>query len=125
MTTNTTGIATFHSVVLDCTDTSGLADFYSAITGWPVRDDSDQDWAGITSPNGVTIDFQRADEYTPPQWPGTNPPQQFHLDFTVPDLDDAEAKALAIGARKHEYQPGESFRVFLDPAGHPFCLCRE
>jgi hypothetical protein len=26
------------------------------------------------------------------------------------------------GATKHEHQPGMSFRVFLDPAGHPFCL---
>ena len=32
---------------------------------------------------------------------------------------------LAIGARKHEHQPGTTFRVFLDPAGHPFCLCLE
>ncbi len=43
----------------------------------------------------------------------------------VPDLDAAEAQVLEIGARKHEHQPGETFRVFTDPAGHPFCLCRE
>ncbi len=30
---------------------------------------------------------------------------------------------LAVGARKHPHQPGTTFRVFLDPAGHPFCLC--
>jgi hypothetical protein len=29
---------------------------------------------------------------------------------------------LTIGARKAEVQPGETFRVFLDPVGHPFCL---
>ncbi|WP_346434207.1 VOC family protein [Phytohabitans maris] len=29
----------------------------------------------------------------------------------------------SIGATKHPHQPGTSFRVFLDPAGHPFCLC--
>ena len=29
---------------------------------------------------------------------------------------------LAPGAAKHEHQPGTTFRVFLDPAGHPFCL---
>jgi len=32
---------------------------------------------------------------------------------------------LVLGATKHEHQPGTSFRVFLDPAGHPFCLCVE
>ena len=26
---------------------------------------------------------------------------------------------------KADYQPGTTFRVFLDPAGHPFCLCVE
>ena len=29
-----------------------------------------------------------------------------------------------LGATKHDHQPKpDSFRVFLDPAGHPFCLC--
>jgi glyoxalase superfamily protein len=30
---------------------------------------------------------------------------------------------IALGATKAEYQPGTTFRVMLDPAGHPFCLC--
>ncbi|NUR94484.1 MAG: VOC family protein, partial [Kribbellaceae bacterium] len=50
-------------------------------------------------------------------------PQQLHLDVMVRDLDEAEREVLAIGATKAEYQPGTTFRVFLDPAGHPFCLC--
>jgi hypothetical protein len=50
-------------------------------------------------------------------------PQQLHLDVVVPDLDDGEAEVLRIGATKAEHQPGTTFRVFLDPAGHPFCLC--
>ena len=49
-------------------------------------------------------------------------PQQIHLDLEVDDLDAGEAAVVALGARKHEVQPGETFRVFLDPAGHPFCL---
>ncbi|MEQ7129412.1 VOC family protein [Actinopolymorpha sp. B11F2] len=28
-----------------------------------------------------------------------------------------------MGARRAEVQPGgDAYRVFLDPAGHPFCL---
>jgi Glyoxalase-like domain len=38
-------------------------------------------------------------------------------------LDAGEAAVVELGATKHEHQPGTSFRVFLDPAGHPFCLC--
>ena len=31
---------------------------------------------------------------------------------------------LELGARVHEHQPTQEgdFRVYLDPAGHPFCL---
>ena len=34
-----------------------------------------------------------------------------------------ERYALGLGATKADHQPGTTFRVFLDPAGHPFCLC--
>ena len=49
-------------------------------------------------------------------------PQQLHLDFDVDDLDVGEEQVLALGARKAEVQPGKTFRVYIDPAGHPFCL---
>jgi len=45
-----------------------------------------------------------------------------HVDV-VDDLDGCEADVLDLGATKHDHQPGTSFRVFLDPAGHPFFLC--
>lgn len=50
-------------------------------------------------------------------------PQQFHLDVMVDDLDAAEAAVLELGARKAAHQPETTFRVFLGPAGHPFCTC--
>jgi hypothetical protein len=46
-----------------------------------------------------------------------------HLDVIVDDLDAGETAVLGLGATKHAHQPGTTFRVFLDPAGHPFCLC--
>ena len=33
-----------------------------------------------------------------------------------------EARCVALGAKVPEHQPGETWRVLLDPAGHPFCL---
>jgi hypothetical protein len=30
---------------------------------------------------------------------------------------------LAAGAVKFDHQPGDHYRVYADPAGHPFCLC--
>jgi catechol 2,3-dioxygenase-like lactoylglutathione lyase family enzyme len=115
------GIARFSLVALDCRDPQALAAFYGAVTGWPVDDDGG-DWVELRSPGGPTIAFQRVPDHRPPVWPGAEHPQQAHLDFDVPDLDVGEEQVLALGARKAEFQPGETFRVFLDPAGHPFCL---
>lgn len=117
------GVAALSGIVLDCPDPLALAGFYSALSGWPVAADSSPEWATIVTPWKVALGFQRVDEYLPPAWPGTEPPQQFHLDFDVDDLDAGEAAVLQLGATKAGYQPGQSFRVFLDPAGHPFCLC--
>ena len=118
-----TAIASFAVTVLDCREPRVLAEFYSALTGAPIVRAED-DWcpAGRRT-RGVALAFQLAPDHEPPQWPGGEHPQQFHLDFDVPDLDVGEAQVLAIGARKHDHQPGTTFRVFLDPAGHPFCLC--
>jgi hypothetical protein len=46
-----------------------------------------------------------------------------HLDLAVDDLDEAEAEAVRLGARRAADQPAPGrYRVLLDPAGHPFCL---
>ena len=65
--------------------------------------------------------FQRIGDYTPPRWPDPAHPQQAHLDLWVEDLDTGEARAVELGATRLK-EGGERFRVFTDPAGHPFCL---
>jgi hypothetical protein len=119
------GIARLRSTVHDCPEPLKLAEFYAALVGWQVTSVED-DWV-VVSDGGrhPRLCFQQALDYRPPIWPSAERPQQSHLDVTVDDLDTAEAQVLAIGAIKHEYQPSENddFRVFLDPAGHPFCLC--
>jgi predicted enzyme related to lactoylglutathione lyase len=120
-------IARSPGFVIDCADPAGLARFYGALLDWKVDAsveliDAPTDWAEIRG-DGQCISFQHVDGYTRPQWPGQDVPQQMHLDVVVDDLDAAEAEVLALGATKHEHQPGTTFRVFLDPEGHPFCLC--
>jgi catechol 2,3-dioxygenase-like lactoylglutathione lyase family enzyme len=114
-------IGRFSLVAIDCQDPVGLARFYAGITGWEIVS-ADSDWVQLSSAGGATIAFQLAPGHRPPEWPGDEHPQQMHLDFDVTDLDEAEAAVVALGARKTELQPGDEFRVFLDPAGHPFCL---
>jgi len=118
------GTATLSGVILDCPDPTSLARFYSELSGWPV-DRSDETWAQLDTGGRCTLAFQKAEDYRAPAWPGQDVPQQFHLDFDVADLDDGERQVLSMGATKADHQPGTTFRVFLDPAGHPFCLCRE
>jgi predicted enzyme related to lactoylglutathione lyase len=114
-------IARFPSIVLDCPDPSTLATFYGEMLDWKV--DISDDWADIRADYGQCISFQQVANFTPPDWPGQGHPQQMHLDVIVNDLDAAEEQVVGLGATKHEHQPGTTFRVFLDPAGHPFCLC--
>ncbi len=113
-------IAQFPSIVIDCPDAGALATFYGAMLDWKV--DISSDWADIRS-DSQCISFQQVDPYTPPRWPDQEVPQQIHLDVIVDDLDAGEEAVISLGASKADHQPGTSFRVFLDPAGHPFCLC--
>ncbi len=114
-------IASFPTFVLDCPDARVLATFYGTMLDWEVK--AEDDWYEIRADYGACICFQTVQDYTPPVWPGQEHPQQMHMDVVVDDLDTAEKAVLELGATKHEHQPGTTFRVFLDPAGHPFCLC--
>jgi catechol 2,3-dioxygenase-like lactoylglutathione lyase family enzyme len=116
-----TAIATFSVVAIDCREPRKVAEFYSAVLGVPIARE-EPDWVQLAE--GAPLAFQLAPDHVPPQWPSAEHPQQMHLDLDVTDLDAAEEAVLALGARKHEHQPGKTFRVFLDPAGHPFCLCQ-
>lgn len=123
-------------VVIDCPDAQALSRFYAELLGWEVEEGADASWANLVPPGGgvapdrpdgrTTLSFQRIEDWTEPTWPGGAHPQQFHLDFSVGDIEAAEPDVLRLGARVHEHQPSTDggFRVYLDPAGHPFCLIR-
>ncbi len=114
-------IARFPSIVIDCPDPDALATFYSTLLGWTVE--PGDGWIDVRADYGQCLSFQGVEGYVAPEWPGQDKPQQMHLDVVVDDLDEGETAVLGLGATKHEHQPGDTFRVFLDPAGHPFCLC--
>jgi Glyoxalase-like domain len=120
-------IARFSLVALDCPDPVALCSFYQQLAGGTIKpqiDSLSEEWMRLEMPDGAAIGFQRDDNYVAPDWPD-GAAQQAHLDFDVIDLDAAEVQTLAIGARKAETQPSPNeWRVFLDPAGHPFCLVK-
>lgn len=119
-------IAELQCMVLDCPDPARLAGFYAAVLGGRVdqpdgRWTLDEDWATLHTPAGPVLGFQRVEDYRPPRWPDPAHPQQVHADFGVPDLDSAQEQVLALGATLLD-DSTRGWRVFADPAGHPFCL---
>ncbi len=119
-----------YSFTLDCKDPRALAEFYAALLGWEIVPIQGEDFVILAPPGagygtypGIT--FQRNPEYLPPVWPEEPDAQQqmAHLDFAVNDLEKAVDYAVQCGANIAEKQFSDGWRVMLDPAGHPFCLC--
>ena len=121
-----TGIS-LGSVVLDCPDPAALAEFYRGVLGGEVRSDR-ADWVDLVVPGATTLSFQKVQSYTPPSWPD-GPPQQFHLDLEVEGYAGHHELVISLGAKPLDpvepppAEDGRTWRVYADPAGHPFCLC--
>ncbi|HXZ83347.1 MAG TPA: VOC family protein [Acidimicrobiales bacterium] len=114
-------VARLGSVSLDCTDPGPLGEFWAALLGGEVAYTSDE-FVAVRTDRGW-LSTVRVANYVPPTWPEGAFPKQMHLDLAVGDLDEAEAEAIRLGARRATVQPApERWRVLLDPAGHPFCL---
>lgn len=112
-------------IVLDSPDARTLADFYRHLLGGTIVAD-EPNWVILALPGGgrPRLSFQSEPNYEPPVWPSLRSEQQMmiHLDLAVDDVDAAGAHALTCGAAVADVQPQEHVRVYLDPAGHPFCL---
>lgn len=123
-------------VALDCQNAVELAQFYAQLTGLRIETfgaglDEKIGWIELRDEQDIAkLGFQEIENYVAPTWPAGNVPQQAHLDFAVKDLAQSESEVLKLGATKTEFQPGSpkndnystEFIVYLDPAGHPFCL---
>jgi catechol-2,3-dioxygenase len=115
-------IGRWHGLVVDTPDPRGLAAFYQELLGMQ-RIQDDEHWVVIgDAPDRPGLAFQLAPDLQPPQWPDPGHPQQMHLDIVVSDIEQAEKQVLALGAQRLPGQ-GKTFRVYIDPSGHPFCLC--
>jgi hypothetical protein len=114
-------VARMAMVSLDCAEPGPLAEFWAALLDGTLLVDGDEISAVQAGP--MMLATIRVAGYRPPTWPGGDLPKHIHLDLAVRDLDEAEAEAIRLGATKAAHQPRpDEWRVFLDPAGHPFCL---
>ena len=115
---------TFQVVVFDAADLAAESSFWAGVLGGTV--DAEDDWHMVLVDGQPRIGVQLAPNHVPPDWPeGT--PQQMHLDLWVDDPHAAHDHVMSLGATVlKEAEEGDSpdaFRVYADPAGHPFCLC--
>ena len=116
-------IVTLNCLVLDCPNPRQLATFYEDLLGLSRVEDSDA-WVTLgdaTQPPRIA--FQQVAGYRAPDWDASTIPQQMHIDVLVQDLDVAETAVLDLGAILLDGSDKPiGYRVFADPAGHPFCL---
>jgi predicted enzyme related to lactoylglutathione lyase len=117
-------VFTIQHVTVDCREPYALAEFWSAVTGWPV---SDRDEPGDpevavepTDPGVPELLFVRVPE-------SKQHKNRVHLDL-VPRMhtrDEEVARLLRLGATLVDDQRGESGRgwvVLADPEGNEFCV---
>lgn len=107
---------------LDCAEVTPVADFWKAALGYEEVAGDGESYAMLRGKDGPALGFGKVEGYQPPGWPDEHGGKQFHLDLAAEDLDAETERLVGLGATLAEPQPGETWRVLLDPAGHPFCV---
>lgn len=119
-----------HYVALDAANVRDEAEFWAAVFGGEVR--GGDTWLDVVVAGETVVAIQDAPDHVAPEWPSNDPArqqQQAHLDLYVDsgEVEAAEADVISLGARllddRYDVTALEGFRVYADPAGHPFCIC--
>lgn len=114
------------NVMIDCDDERKLQKFYAELLGWEACELFAR--PAVKSSTGIVFLFIEEPDYIRPTWPEINGMQQkqMHFDFQVDNVLEMMKKAEELGAVKANAQFGDKdYITMIDPAGHPFCLCRE
>ncbi len=118
------------AIVLDSDNSEKLGEFYCKLLKRTMSVEvlDGEKWVIVRDDSGkyVPLVFQEDADYVHPVWPAKNGFQQqmLHLDiYTGFDtFEDDVRHALSCGATLSEEQFSDNWKVFLDPAGHPFCI---
>lgn len=112
-------------IVFEAADLQAESAFWAGLLDGTVE--AGDRWHNIWVDGTWQLGVQLAPDYVPPAWPDDTSPQQIHLDFYLEDLEAAHSRVIDLGGRllKAADDPSvpSGFRVYADPAGHPFCLC--
>ncbi len=118
-----TGASSIRHVTFDCGDPFALATFWSAVTGWPVDDESEpgDDEVAVIAPDPLPmLLFIHVPE-------GKTVKNRVHLDIApIEDTRDQEVERLiGLGGRviaDHRTPQGRGWIVMADPEGNEFCV---
>lgn len=112
-------IAKWASVVVNTTDVDRLVAFWTKVLGVDVlmRPVPEFVWLEPQQPGGIKLAFQEVCEPTEGR-------RRLHLDFGVPNLEEATTQIIELGGAHAEDHAWEGFnwRVMTDPDGNEFCI---
>ncbi len=111
-------------VVFDAVDLEAESSFWASVLEGTV--DREDDWHMVIVDGEPRVGVQLAPDHVAPDWPEGGE-QQIHLDLWVDDWEESHVQVTELGAillkPVDEGAIDDSFQVYADPAGHPFCLC--
>jgi catechol 2,3-dioxygenase-like lactoylglutathione lyase family enzyme len=113
---------TIAMITLDCAEVTPVADFWKEALGYEQVASDGESYAMLKGGSGPALGLGKVEDYEPPGWPNPHGSKQFHLDLAADDIDAETERLVGLGATLADPQPGETWRVLLDPAGHPFCV---
>lgn len=115
---------TRRTIVFEAADIKAESTFWAELLAGTVE--AKDTWHNVWVDGDWHLAVQLAPDHVPPTWPDNGWSQQVHLDFYVDDLEATHEQVLELGGQlvKAFDNPAArtGFRVYTDPAGHPFCL---
>ncbi|MEV6701350.1 VOC family protein [Streptomyces sp. NPDC051453] len=113
------------ALIVDSADLDSESAFWHHLLGGSLTETPTHHFLHVDGLPFIVI--QDAPEHVPPQWPNGNA-QQMHFDLATDDPATADQRVLAAGGRR--LRPtgdipatgGPGSRVYVSPAGHPFCI---
>ena len=115
-------MTTIAMITLDCAEIVPLAEFWREALGYEQVSSDGESYAMLKGGDGPALGLGRIEGYQAPGWPNEHGSKQFHLDLAAEDVEAEAERLVGLGATLVDPQPGETWRVLLDPAGHPFCV---
>jgi hypothetical protein len=114
--------AVLREIVIDCSDTRRVADFWGQVLGWNVQEEGDVYWmsaSGQPFPDMLLVFVPVPETKTVKD--------RIHLDVSPIgcDQDDEVERLIGLGASRVDIGQGDApWVVLADPEGNEFCVLR-